>query len=102
MTTFKKICKKSDILPGEQKVFEVDGLEVAIFSIGDQYYAMQDACLHQGGPLGKGMVTGTIVECPWHQWEYDVRDGKCLTTEGLTARTYQIKLEGDDLYIAVG
>lgn len=52
--------------------------EVAVFRVEDEFYALDNACTHEGGPLGQGMLFGTSVSCPWHFAEFDVRTGESL------------------------
>ncbi|MEK7878394.1 MAG: Rieske 2Fe-2S domain-containing protein, partial [candidate division NC10 bacterium] len=49
-----KIAEKSDLNPGECKVVEVEGKTLAIFNVGGSFYAVDNTCLHRGGPLGEG------------------------------------------------
>src|SRR5581483_10481672 len=49
---------------------------VALFNVDGEYYALDGVCPHQGGPLGKGKLCGSIVTCPWHGWQFDVRTGR--------------------------
>ena len=52
-----------------------DGRVVALFRDGDEFFALEGICSHQGGPLGKGIVCHGAVACPWHGWLYDLRTG---------------------------
>ena len=52
--------------------------EIAVFRVEDEFYALDNACSHEGGPLGQGMLFGTTVSCPWHFAEFDVTTGESL------------------------
>jgi len=74
---------------------------VALFHVGDKFYAMDGICPHQGGPLGEGELQGCIVTCPWHGWQYDVRTGQHQSIASLVHRTYPVKVEGSDIYVDI-
>ena len=56
------------------------GQMIALFRTVEGVFALDGICPHQGGPLGKGAVDGCVVTCPWHGWQFDVRDGKHVTS----------------------
>ena len=53
----------------------VHGRHVAIFRLDEGYFAIDNLCLHQAGPLCDGPVEAGVVTCPWHGWSYDIRTG---------------------------
>lgn len=101
MSDFIKVASKSDVSPGSGIKVEVNGKEVALFNCDGSFYAMDDTCLHRGGPLSEGSLEDKVVTCPWHGWQYDVTSGACLTNPSVSQNQYQIKVEGDDILISV-
>ena len=101
MARFVKVANRSEIAPGAAKKVEIEGVEIALFNIGGNFYAINGICPHQGGPLAEGVVEDTIVTCPWHGWEIDVTTGACQTDSAVTQKKYDIKVEEDDIFIAV-
>ena len=100
------LCLKSEILEGRSKVFSIsdnEGLkqDVAVFNIGGRFYAISNTCAHEGGPLSQGILENTIVTCPWHGWQYDVRDGKSPHPGGDSVKSFKIKVIGDKLYLVL-
>ncbi len=75
MTRYVTLAQTSEIGPGEREVFDVDGLWIAVFNVGGQYYAIEDVCTHDGGPLAEGEVYGYEIECPRHGARFDLRTG---------------------------
>ena len=96
-----KVAKKSEIPQGTGKVVEVGGKTVAIFNCDGTFYATDNTCKHRGGPLGEGSLSGTTVTCPWHGWTYDVSSGACGENSSLTLQTYDVKIEGQEILVAV-
>jgi nitrite reductase/ring-hydroxylating ferredoxin subunit len=74
---------------------------VAVFRVGDRFYALDNRCPHRGGPLGQGAFDGTVVTCPWHGFTVDVRTGRSPRAPGLRVRTFAVEDEGDDLRIVI-
>ena len=101
MSTFVKVAKSSEVPANSGKTFSVDGKQIAIFNVDDRFYAINNTCLHRGGPLGEGGLEGTTVTCPWHGWQYDVTSGKTLQSPDQGVESYEVKVEGEDLMVAL-
>lgn len=101
MGKFVKVAKKEELANGTGKVIDVENEQIALFNIGNTFYAIDNICQHAGGPLGEGTTEGNVVTCPWHGWEYDVSNGKCLTNPNVTQGSYPVKVEGDDILIEI-
>ena len=89
MSEWKKICLVQDIpVLGSRRVQRPVGMDVAVFrNDQDQVFALLDRCPHKGGPLSQGIVFGTSVACPLHNWTIDM-EGGCAKApdEGCTPR----------------
>ncbi len=96
----QKVAKTSEIPVGGAKVVRVGDRQVAIFKVKEgELHAIDNICPHQGAPLGEGYLDGHKVTCPWHAWEFDIRNGACTTVPQDRIKSYKIKLEGDDILI---
>ena len=75
---------------------------IALFNVGGTFYAIDNTCTHEGGPLGEGELAGEVVTCPWHNTEFNVKTGKAfgsLTDEDV--RRFQIRVQGTDVMVEV-
>jgi len=99
MKAFKTEIKASGLKPGDATVVTLDGDEVALFNSGGNICALSNTCCHRGGPLGEGILDGKVVTCPWHGWTYDVTTGKSVSHEGAEVPCYQVRVDGDDIYV---
>jgi len=99
MPEYVRVIGVGDLPPGKGQVAEVNGLEIAIFNIEGSFFAVDNTCAHRGGPLGEGELEGEVVTCPWHGWEYNVRTGISLTTPSASVKTYEVKVDVDDVNI---
>ena len=68
-----------------------NGDELAIYNINGEYYATDNFCPHRGAALSDGEIRGHIVECGWHGWQFDVRNGECLTVRE-RIRTFKVRV----------
>ena len=100
MGDWVKVALESDVPDGGSKQVEVGGEAVALFNVAGQVRAIQNTCLHRGGPLSEGDLDGDLVTCPWHMWQYDVTNGKCRTDPSITLACYQVKVENGEIFIA--
>jgi 3-phenylpropionate/trans-cinnamate dioxygenase ferredoxin subunit len=99
---FVTVARTSDIPAGQVRVFSVDGFDVAIANVDGAFYAIDDVCTHDGGPLGEGTLIGDQVECPRHGARFDVKTGavKALPAD-LPVRTYEVRVEGGQVQVRV-
>jgi len=101
MSNFVRVASTSDLKPGENKVVNVNDTEVALFNVDGEFFAINNTCLHRGGPLGEGMLEGDVVTCPWHGWRYNVKTGANAMIPTAKVASYQVKVEGNDVMVAL-
>lgn len=100
MSRLVKIAHTTDVPPGTGKALETEGRSIALFNVAGTFYAIDNTCTHEGGPLGEGALAGEVVSCPWHNTEFNVRTGAALgplTEEGV--RRFPVKVEGSDVLV---
>ncbi len=96
------IAKTSDVPPGTAKRFDVDGTEVLLCNVGGAFYAVEDVCTHDGGPLDQGELEGCEIMCPRHGALFDVTTGAALTLPAVVPLpTYAVTVDGDDVSVEV-
>ena len=100
MSKFIVVAKAEEILPGQCHTVEVEGKQITVFNVDGNYYALDDNCIHRGGPLGQGNLEENTITCPWHAWKFDVITGTCLTNPMAKVASYQTKLEGTNVLIS--
>lgn len=94
-----KVARRADIPEGTGKTVEAGGRKIALFNVGGNFRAIDNACRHRAGPLGEGKLDGCNVVCPWHGWEYDVITGKSADDENVRLECFGVKLAGDDILL---
>jgi nitrite reductase/ring-hydroxylating ferredoxin subunit len=97
---FIDVASTDDIPSGEAKAYVVGDREIAVFNVAGTYYAIENSCPHQGGPLAEGWIDGTIVTCPWHAWCFDVTSG-AMTVGGFTSvEAYDVQVAGSTISVS--
>ena len=94
-----RVAGALDIPAETGKEFAVRGRIVALFNVAGTFYAMDGVCPHAGGPLGEGVLTGRVVTCPWHGWQFDVTSGQHCLNANLRHQAFPVRLEGSDVLI---
>jgi naphthalene 1,2-dioxygenase system ferredoxin subunit len=78
----------------------LNGLEIALFRVGDAAYATDNLCSHGQARLCDGFVEGHEIECPLHQGRFDLRTGQASAEPAVEAiRTYPVRIEGGRVYV---
>ena len=102
--TAVRVGSKSDVPAGQVRVFQVDGRSVCVANLdGESFYAIDNLCTHDNGPLGEGTLAGDQVECPRHGARFDVKTGEVKAFPAVRpVRTYPVTIEGDEVKVDVG
>ena len=98
-----RVAAAAEVKPGQMKVFEAGGLKIALCNVDGTYYAIEDVCTHDDGPLGEGTLDGKVAECPRHGGQFDVTTGAAVRMPAVVrVRTFPVRVEGDSVFVEVG
>ena len=75
------------------------GVATLLIRRDDELYAVANRCAHMSCPLEAGRLDGYILECPCHDWRFDIRDGRFVEAPELAIPTYAVRIEGDDVLV---
>ena len=98
---FVRAAKLPELPVGTVHEIQVAGKAVALANVAGKLFAINNTCLHRGGPLGQGSLQDRIVTCPWHGWEYDVTTGKVLQNSDMGVACYATEVRGDEVFIDI-
>jgi nitrite reductase (NADH) small subunit len=108
-----------EIQPGQRKVIDIGGRQIGVFNVAGEYFAIANRCFHQGGPLCRGLLSGTLAAdagsdwhpewrldgevliCPWHSLEFNLRTGRCLAFPRRRVPTYPVHAVDGVLTVSV-
>ena len=98
---FVRLASQSE-LPGvnEVKEFACGGKMFCVSNVNGEIGAMDNVCLHRGGPLGQGVISKGKVVCPWHGWEWNPKTGEAQAP-GAKIAVYPVKVEDGDVLIEI-
>jgi nitrite reductase/ring-hydroxylating ferredoxin subunit len=100
MEGFEEVAKTSEVPEGAVKVVKVGGIDVMVANLEGKVYAIANSCTHVGGPLGKGKLVGSAIQCPWHGSKFDVKTGAVVVGPAQKPeRTFQVKVENSAIWI---
>ncbi|MGA9528402.1 MAG: Rieske (2Fe-2S) protein [Terriglobales bacterium] len=96
---FIKLASISDLpAVNEAKELPCGGKLICVANVNGEIHAMDNICLHRGGPLGAGIIEQGKVICPWHGWDWDPKTGQAQAP-GAKVAVYPVKIEGEDVLI---
>jgi len=79
MADWVDVASRDELSPGKHRVVDVDDVEIAVFNVDGEYYAIEDVCTHDGGQLTGGEIEHDCVVCPRHGAKFCVKTGEALT-----------------------
>ena len=90
----------NELQAGEWRLLELDDVDIAVFNIDGEYFAIEDTCTHDGGCLTGGKIEENIIECPRHGARFDIKTGKVLSPPAYEdLQTFAIRLNENMLQI---
>jgi 3-phenylpropionate/trans-cinnamate dioxygenase ferredoxin subunit len=112
------VCSVEELPPGSRRVVRIDGREIAVINVEGDFVALRNRCAHQGGPLGEGPLTqtvvgseasgwalelrdGAVIRCPWHGLEYDVTSGRVPCDHRWRVKVYETRVRGGHVEVTV-
>ena len=99
---FVRTVKVDEVPPGTVRELQVEGKAVALANIDGKFYAVNNTCLHRGGPLGQGLLEGKVLTCPWHGWQFDATNGRALQNPAAAVDCYPTEVRGGDVFVDLG
>lgn len=115
-----RVGHRNDFEADQRKFVTVNGREIGVLHHEGQFYAYENRCVHQGGPVCEGRIIGRVeavladdktmvgerfsdtethIVCPWHGYEYDLATGECAADRRLRLRRYDVIQKGDEIYV---
>ena len=102
MGNFVKLTDQSQLpAANEAKEFKCGDKEICVANVDGTYSAMDNICLHRGGPLGEGIIANGKLICPWHAWAWDLKTGQSTHDRNVKLAVYPLKIEDGDVMIEI-
>jgi nitrite reductase/ring-hydroxylating ferredoxin subunit len=102
VSTRVELCKADEVAVGTALRVEAAGLTVAVFNLEGQFYVIDDNCTHGPGSLSEGFIDGDVIECNFHNGQFDIKTGEVVSPPCMIPiRTYPTTVEGGVVCIEV-
>src|SRR5881409_711030 len=95
-----QLCKVEDVGVGEVRKIDAGGLTLAVYNLDGAFYVTDDACTHGPGSLSEGFIDGDVVECNFHNGQFDIKTGEVVSPPCMIPiKTYKTSVEGGRVFI---
>ena len=102
MAEWVKVAQAGEVPAGKAKVVVARGQRLALSNVEGNFFAVQDLCTHDNGPLGEGELWGEEIECPRHGARFNVKTGQAVTLPAVVpVKTFPVKVTGSDIWVEV-
>ena len=102
MATKIELCSTSDVAPGAALRVERDELTLAVFNVDGEFFVTDDACTHGPGSLSEGYIEGDVVECNFHNGQFNIRTGEVVAPPCIVpVKAYPVVIEAGRVFIEV-
>lgn len=87
------LCAAADVAPGTALKVEIEDLALAVFNVAGEFFVTDDLCTHGPGSLSEGYIEGDIVECNFHNGQFNIRTGEVVSPPCMVPiKTYPVAL----------
>lgn len=91
--------KLDEVPVGQSRFVQIGEVQVGLFRNRDGLFALNNECPHRGAPLHEGFLTDGIVSCPWHQWQFQLEDGRCRNIPGARVAAYPVEVRDGAIWV---
>lgn len=100
MSHWQDVTPADALSPGQFEIVDFDDIDVAVFNVGGEFFAIEDVCTHDGAELAGGPVDGAVITCPRHGAQFDLRTGAVLAPPAYEpVRTFPVRIENGVLQV---
>ena len=97
-----KFAKVAELPPGTSIEKRILARRIAVVNDNGTLYGIEAECKHMKAPLSTGEVKDGIITCSWHNWQYELKTGKCLTQKNMDLQKFEVEIDNDDIYLIIG
>lgn len=102
MAELVKAARTDEVPPGQCHLSILKGKEIVLFNIDGKFFALDNLCTHEEGPLCEGEIEGHEVTCPWHGAKFDIRTGDVLQDPAYEAvARYNVRVSGSHIEVEI-
>jgi 3-phenylpropionate/trans-cinnamate dioxygenase ferredoxin subunit len=102
---FVTVATVDQLPPGERIVAEIGELYVVVFNVGGNFYAIEDACTHDQGPLAEGHLhedsDNPKIECDRHGATFELKTGKPTFPAVVPVLRFPVQVVGTEVQVDI-
>jgi nitrite reductase/ring-hydroxylating ferredoxin subunit len=95
------VGSEAEIAAAGRKIVEAEGLSIGVFHVDGQWHALQNSCLHRGGPVCQGPLKDGVLTCPWHGYQYNLASGELLLDATVKLPRYPVTVRDGEVSVRV-
>ncbi len=93
---------RADAIPeGGRLVIDAGGISIGVFHQDGKWFALQNSCLHRGGPVCTGELSDGTLTCPWHGYQYELSSGQLLFDRNSALPKYPVVVWDGEVYVQI-
>lgn len=93
------LCPSAALPDGAMQQFDVEGFTVLACRVDGRVHALNGICPHRGAALGSGTLQGSVITCPWHDWEFDCTSGCGVTNPQSELELYSVTERDGQIWV---
>jgi NAD(P)H-dependent nitrite reductase small subunit len=95
------VGKVDEFVSGKAVAVQAGRRAIAVFRVGNDFFAISNVCPHKGASLcdGEVLIQERVVRCPWHHWNWQLDDGKLESDPRQSVRVYEVAVDGDEVIL---
>ena len=98
--SYQRVARLDEFPAGSGLAARIGEIEVGLFRVGDEVYAMENRCPHADSPLSEGLLEGCVITCSAHGWDFDVRTGyKPGDADGFPIPCFAVEVRGEEVWV---
>lgn len=100
MSDWITVAKAGELAPGQWRTVDADGVQIVVFNLDGEYFAIEDVCTHDGGQLTGGSIEGSEIVCPRHGARFCIKTGAALTAPAYEATAkFPVRVDGGNIQV---
>jgi len=96
---FEPVATVGELADGDILPIEIGGEKLVLCRSGDDYYALQRRCIHQGADLAEGIVSRGTIVCAMHGWRFQLANGQHELSAETCLISYPVRVDGDRILV---
>ncbi len=102
MPSFVRVATAASVPDPGRELVEVDEQLIVLLHVGGEFFALDDVCTHDGGPLSEGAIDDHTIACPRHGAKFDIRTGAALTMPAThPTRSHEVKVDNGEVFVRI-